>query len=58
MGMVLWFASMAYGGVRIAAWNDYFPLVIVGESGFVDLWKINCKRTLILYAIYTKILCI
>jgi len=25
MGMVLWFASMAYGGVHIAAWNDYFP---------------------------------
>ncbi|CZT07733.1 uncharacterized protein RCO7_11224 [Rhynchosporium graminicola] len=25
MGMVLWFASMAYGGLHIAAWNDYFP---------------------------------
>jgi hypothetical protein len=25
MGMVLWFASTAYGGVHIAAWNDYFP---------------------------------
>jgi hypothetical protein len=24
MGMVLWLASMAYGGVHIAAWNDYF----------------------------------
>ena len=25
MGMVLWFASMAFGAVHIAAWNDYFP---------------------------------
>lgn len=25
MGMALWFASMAYGGVHIAAWNEYFP---------------------------------
>lgn len=25
MGMVLWFASIAYGGVHIAAWNDYYP---------------------------------
>jgi hypothetical protein len=28
MGMVLWFASMAYGGVHLAAWNDYFPTTI------------------------------
>jgi hypothetical protein len=28
MGMVLWFASMAYGGVHIAAWNDYFPSTV------------------------------
>ncbi|MCJ1241384.1 hypothetical protein MMC14_009389 [Varicellaria rhodocarpa] len=27
MGMVLWFASMAYGGAHTAAWNDYFPSV-------------------------------
>ncbi|KAG0647919.1 hypothetical protein D0Z07_5648 [Hyphodiscus hymeniophilus] len=25
MGMVLWCASMAYGGVHIAAWYEYFP---------------------------------
>jgi hypothetical protein len=25
MGMVLWFASMAFGAVHIAAWNDFFP---------------------------------
>jgi hypothetical protein len=28
MGMVLWFASMAYGGVHIAAWDDYFPSTV------------------------------
>ena len=25
MGMMIWFASMAFGVVHIAAWNDYFP---------------------------------
>lgn len=25
MGMVVWSASMAYGGVHAAAWNGYFP---------------------------------
>lgn len=25
MGMILWFASMAYGAVHLAAWNEYFP---------------------------------
>ncbi|KAH7336346.1 hypothetical protein BKA65DRAFT_506239 [Rhexocercosporidium sp. MPI-PUGE-AT-0058] len=25
MGMALWCASMAYGAIHIAAWNDYFP---------------------------------
>jgi hypothetical protein len=25
MGMVLWFSTMAYGGVHIAAWHEYFP---------------------------------
>ena len=25
MGMVLWFASMAFGGIHAAAWYDYFP---------------------------------
>jgi len=27
MGMALWFASMAFGGVHAAAWNGYFPSV-------------------------------
>lgn len=25
MGMALWFASIAYGAVHTAAWNDHFP---------------------------------
>lgn len=25
MGMALWFASMAYGGIHLAAWHDDFP---------------------------------
>lgn len=25
MGMILWFASMAFGGINAAAWYDYFP---------------------------------
>lgn len=25
MGMVLWFVSMAFGAVHVAAWNSYFP---------------------------------
>ena len=25
MGMVVWFASMAYGGLHAAAWNGHFP---------------------------------
>ncbi|KAK0105190.1 hypothetical protein ONS95_004414 [Cadophora gregata] len=25
MGMTLWLATMIYGGVHIAAWNEYFP---------------------------------
>lgn len=25
MGMILWFASMAFGAVHAAAWRDYFP---------------------------------
>jgi hypothetical protein len=25
MGMVLWFASMAFGAVHLAAWHEYFP---------------------------------
>ncbi|KAG9240113.1 hypothetical protein BJ878DRAFT_585146 [Calycina marina] len=28
MWMVLWFASMAYGGLHIAACNDYFPSTV------------------------------
>ena len=25
MGMALWFASIAFGAIHIAAWNDFFP---------------------------------
>ncbi|KAI9808941.1 MAG: hypothetical protein M1827_007115 [Pycnora praestabilis] len=25
MGAALWFASMAYGGIHVAAWQEYFP---------------------------------
>lgn len=44
MGMVLWFASMAYGGIHLAAWHDEFPseaetivwrfsAIFIGSSG-------------------------
>ena len=25
MGMIVWFVSMAYGGLHATAWNGYFP---------------------------------
>ena len=28
MGMILWFASMAFGGIHAAAWNGYFPSTV------------------------------
>ena len=28
MGMVLWFATMVFGAVHVAAWNDYFPTTL------------------------------
>lgn len=28
MGMILWFASMAFGGVHAAGWNGYFPSTV------------------------------
>lgn len=48
MGMVLWFSSMAYGGMHIAAWNAYFPTrveawmwrsssIYITASGFIWL---------------------
>ncbi|CAG8971201.1 hypothetical protein HYALB_00010574 [Hymenoscyphus albidus] len=36
MGMILWCASMAYGAVHIAAWNDHFP-----TSAKKYLWQIS-----------------
>ena len=30
MGMTLWFASMAFGAVHVAAWNDFFPSKLEG----------------------------
>lgn len=49
MGMALWFASIAFGGVHTAAWNDYFPSEVeawlwrssslyIMASGFLWLW--------------------
>ena len=46
IGMVLWFASMAYEGAHAAAWNEYFPsapeawmwrssAVFIAGSGFI-----------------------
>lgn len=28
MGMILWFASMAFGAVHLAAWHEYFPSTV------------------------------
>ena len=36
MGMTLWFATMAYGGVHIAAWNEYFP-----THAEQQLWRLS-----------------
>ena len=36
MGMSLWFATMAYGGVHMAAWNEYFPTHIEQQ-----LWRLS-----------------
>ncbi|KAH8751561.1 hypothetical protein BGZ57DRAFT_934427 [Hyaloscypha finlandica] len=36
MGMTLWFATMAYGGVHIAAWNEYFP-----TRAEQQLWRLS-----------------
>ena len=31
MGMIVWFVSMAYGGLHATAWNGYFP-------SYVEMW--------------------
>lgn len=36
MGMTLWFATMAYGGVHIAAWHEYFP-----THAEQQLWRLS-----------------
>ncbi len=36
MGMTLWFATMAYGGVHMAAWYEYFPTRIEQQ-----LWRFS-----------------
>lgn len=36
MGMTLWFATMVYGGVHIAAWNEYFPTHVEQQ-----LWHVS-----------------
>lgn len=34
MGIILWFASMAFGGIHAAAWHNYFP-----SKGEAWLWR-------------------
>lgn len=41
MGIALWFASMTFGGIHAAAWNDHFP------SG-VESWMWRCSAAYII----------
>ena len=43
MGMALWFASMAFGGIHAAAWYDYFPTPI-------ESWLWRCSAVYITWA--------
>ena len=43
MGMALWFASMAFGGIHAAAWYDYFPTSI-------ESWLWRCSAVYITWA--------
>ena len=36
MGMVLWSASMAFGGIHAAAWDAYFPSKVESR-----MWRIS-----------------
>ncbi|CZR66249.1 uncharacterized protein PAC_16150 [Phialocephala subalpina] len=36
MGIALWFATMAYGGVHIAAWHEFFPTRVERQ-----LWRLS-----------------
>lgn len=43
MGMAVWFASMAFGGIHVAAWNEYFP-------SKVEAWLWQCSAIYILWS--------
>lgn len=36
MGMILWFATMAFGGIHAATWNGFFPSIV--ESW---MWRVS-----------------
>lgn len=40
MGIILWFASMAFGGIHAAAWHNYFP-------SDAEAWIWRCSATYI-----------
>ena len=43
MGMALWFASMAFGGIHAATWYDYFPTLI-------ESWLWRCSSIYITWS--------
>ncbi|KAK4693587.1 hypothetical protein P7C71_g3848, partial [Lecanoromycetidae sp. Uapishka_2] len=43
MGIILWFASMAFGGIHAAAWHNYFP-------SEVEAWIWRCSATYITWS--------
>ena len=43
MGMALWFASMAFAAIHLAAWHDYFPSV-------VESWLWRCSAIYIIWS--------
>lgn len=43
MGIALWFASMTFGGIHAAAWNDYFP-------SEVESWMWRCSAVYIIWS--------
>lgn len=43
MGIILWFASMAFGGIHAAAWHNYFP-------SQEEAWLWRCSATYIAWS--------
>lgn len=43
MGIALWFASMTFGGIHAAAWNEYFP-------SDVESWMWRCSALYIIWS--------